>query len=96
MGHVHESHAQRHVTKDTSDQGQKDTIQDHQSINPFHQWTHLCEFRDSCKPSPPTQEASQLLLNHLKKFYLIVRLWHLIVKDVDSNRNPTLSVTGRF
>jgi len=26
---VHESRAQRHVTEDTSDQGQKDTIQDH-------------------------------------------------------------------
>jgi hypothetical protein len=55
------------------------SIINHQSINPFHQWIALYELSNSYKPGPPTQKAIQLLLNHLKKFYLIVRLWHLIV-----------------
>jgi len=70
---VHESRARRHVTEDTSDQGQKERSSQDQSINPLHQWTHLFELRDSYEPGPPTQEAIQLLLNRLKKFYLIVK-----------------------
>ena len=57
----------------------KDTSQDHQEINPFHQWIALYALSDSYKPGPPTHKAIQLLLNHLKKFYLIVRLRHLII-----------------
>jgi len=92
---VHESRARRHVTEDTSDQGQKDTIPDHQSINPFF-INELIYLNFVTVMSPVCR------LKKLSSYYLVI--WRNSTslldstpyrQDADSDRNPTSIIIGR-